>query len=151
MFRRYPIIVFLLLLSCKKQADVQQASSIVGDWIWIKSIFALPPSATNPLTPQNSGLTESIHFYANGTWKQIQSGITIDSGTYSTGHGDYLPYVGAFHYYYDSVGFYKNGSFVGWDSYNRTNDTLLFKTGLSGRYSSYLIPISGSKIYIKQP
>ncbi|MEN9599736.1 MAG: hypothetical protein RL596_2055, partial [Bacteroidota bacterium] len=98
----------------------------------------------------NSGLTESIHFYANGSWKQIQSGITIDSGTYSTGRGDYLPYVGAFHYYYDSVGFYKNGIFLGWDSYMRTNDTLLFRTGLSGRISSYLIPTSGSKFYIKK-
>ena len=77
---RYPILFFLLLFSCKKEVGVQPAS-IIGDWVWIKTRYDLPLSATNPLSPQNSGLTESIHFYANGNWKQIQSGITIDSGT----------------------------------------------------------------------
>lgn len=146
---RYPILFFLLLFSCKKEVGVQPAS-IIGDWVWIKTRYDLPLSATNPLSPQNSGLTESIHFYANGTWKQIQSGITIDSGTYSTGHGDYLPYVGAFHYYYDSVGFYKNGSFVGWDSYSVSGDTLIFGAGYSGRFSSYLLPYNDSKTYVKK-
>lgn len=110
----------------------------------------MPLSSTNPQTPQNSGLTESIHFYTNGSWKQIQSGITIDSGTYSTGHGDYLPYVGAYHFYYDSIGFYKNGGFLGWDSYSVLGDTLIFGPGYSARFSSYLLPYNGSKYYIKK-
>jgi len=148
-FKYFTIVFFLLTISCKKDVGIQPAS-IVGDWVWIKSGFALPLSATNPLTPQNSGLTESIHFYANGSWKQIQSGIAIDSGTFSTGHGDYLPYVGAYHFYYDSVGFYKNGGFLGWDSYSVSGDTLIFGPGYSARFSSYLLPYNGSKYYIKK-
>ncbi|MDP1842002.1 MAG: hypothetical protein Q8K64_01185 [Sediminibacterium sp.] len=135
--------------SCKKDAGIQPAP-IAGTWVWWKNTYALPLSATNPLTPQNSGITELMYFTLNGDWRIVRNGSTIDSGTYSLGHGSYLPYVGAYHYIYDSIGFYRAGNFLGWDSYKISNDSLVFSPGLSGRFSSYLSPYNGSRFYTKQ-
>lgn len=143
------ICSFLILLSCKKDTGIQPAP-IAGTWIWEKTRLALPLSANNPLTPQNSGITESMFFSSDGNWKITQNGNSIDSGTYSLGHGSYLPYVGAYHYIYDSIGFYKSGNFVGWDSYEIKDNSLVFNPGLSGRFSSYLLPYNGSKWFVKQ-
>lgn len=140
---------FLILLSCKKDAGIQPAP-IAGAWVWEKTYMNGPLSPTNPLTPQNSGITESMFFSSDGNWKIKQNGNTIDSGTYSLGHGSYLPYVGAYHYIYDSIGFYKGGNFVGWDSYEIKDNSLVFNPGLSGRFSSYLLPYNGSKWFVKQ-
>ncbi len=146
----YYIIFFIAFITaCKKDEGIQPVP-VAGTWIWEKTTFALPLSATNPLTPQYTGITELMYFSSNGNWKIIQGATTIDSGTYSLGHGSYLPYVGAFHYTYDSIGFYKGGNFVGWDSYEIKDNSLVFRTGLSGRFSSYLLPNGGSKYFIRQ-
>ena len=140
---------FLILLSCKKDTGIQPVP-IAGTWVWWKNTYPLPLSPTNPLTPQNSGIIESMYFTPNGDFKIIRNGTTIDSGTYSLGHGSYLPYVGAYNYIYDSIGFYRGGNFLGWDSYKISNDSLLFNPFLSGRFSSYLSPYNGSRFYTKQ-
>jgi hypothetical protein len=150
---KYVVLIlcsFLIFFSCKKDTGIQPAP-IAGAWVWFKSTDAsLPPSSTNPLTPQNSGITELMYFTQNGDWRIVRNGSTIDSGIYSIGYGTYTPYVGATVFSYDSIGFYKKNIFVGWDSYKIYNDTLKFTPGLSGRFSSYLIPYNGVKYFIKQ-
>lgn len=141
---------FLIFLSCKKDTGIQPAP-IAGAWVWWKTpISSLPPSATNPMTPQNTGISELMYFTPDGNWKIKQNGNTIDSGIYSIGHGSYLPYVGAYHYIYDSIGFYRAGNFLGWDSYKINQDTLIINPFYSGRFSSYLLPYNGIKYFIKQ-
>jgi hypothetical protein len=102
-------------------------------------------NALNPLTPQNSGITEIIKFNSDNTWIKIQNNVRTDSGTYSTGHGSYLPYVGAYNFIYDSVVYYRNGlSEKGkQDYYKIYNDTLQFCGGFAGLMGA------GSKFYIK--
>ena len=147
----YIILLFILLIVACKKDDTIQPVPVAGTWIWEKTLrLSLPINATNPQTPQNTGINESMYFSSNGAWKIIQGSTTIDSGTYSLGHGDYLPYVGAFHYTYDSIGFYKGGNFVGWDSYEIKGNSLVFNPGLSGRFSSYLLPYNGTKYFTRQ-
>lgn len=149
---KFAIFLFgfvFILGSCKKDLGIQPAP-ITGAWVWWKNTYALPLSATNPLTPQNSGISELMYFTPGGAWKVVRNGNTIDSGTYSIGHGSYLPYAGAYHYVYDSIGFYRSGNFLGWDSYKISNDSLVFNPGLSGRFSSYLAPFNGSRFYTRQ-
>jgi hypothetical protein len=135
---------------CKKD-DISQNTTIIGSWKWIYTydIYLLGPD--NPKTPANTGIQETVVFYSNMTWKQIQNNVTVDSGSYTLGHGYYLPYQGAGAYTYDSIAFYKNNMAKGWDSYEILhNDTLAFIPGLSGRYSSYLMHYNGSRWYIRQ-
>ncbi len=146
----YYLLFFISCISACKKDDGIQPVPVAGNWIWEKTRLVTPLSATNPLTPQNTGINETMYFSSNGNWKIIQGATTIDSGTYSLGHGSYLPYVGAFHYTYDSIGFYKGGNFVGWDSYEIKNNSLVFNPGLSGRFSSYLLPYNGTKYFTRQ-
>ena len=147
----YCVLFFILcIVACKKDEGIQPVS-VAGTWIWEKTLrLSLPINATNPQTPQNTGINESMCFSSNGNWKIIQGSTTIDSGTYSIGHGNYQAYVGAYNNIYDSIGFYKGGNFVGWDSYEIKGNSLVFNPGLSGRFSSYLLPYNGTKYFTRQ-
>jgi hypothetical protein len=137
--------------SCKKDKN----STIIpvqlsGTWRWIYTYQDLPLGPTNPVTPLNSGVNEIMVFNADKKWTKTQNNILVDSGTYSLGHGTYAAYPGAFIFNYDSIGLYKNNMFAGWDSYEVLHDTLVFMPYLSGRFSSYFSPGSGSKWFTRQ-
>jgi hypothetical protein len=145
------LILVLLIFSCKKDTPSITPKNIVGEWKWFQTYADLPLSPTNPSTPQNSAIEELLVFNTDKTWKQIQNSLTTDSGTYTLGHSSYTPYIGAYTYDYDSIGFYKKGVFVGWDGYLiSSGDTLIFGSGITGRFSSYMVPNNGSKWYVKQ-
>jgi hypothetical protein len=143
-------LVFILLLvvnnSCKKAPVIEPIQDITGHWQWLSSWYDGPMSDSNPKTPQNTGIQEILEFNLNKAWLKIQNNIHIDSGTYSTGHGSYLPYVGAYHFIYDSIVYYRNGiSEKGkQDYYKIFNDTLQFSPGFAGLYGGI------AKFYIKQ-
>ena len=143
------LFFFILLYSCGKDKTVVAAKDITGTWRWI---YTYRDNPTIPdLTPQNTGIQELMIFYTNKSWKKVQNNITIDSGTYSLGHGHYLPYQGAHDNIYDSIVFYKNTVQQGWDAYKIfSNDTLAFGPGWAGRYSSYTLPYNGSKWWVKE-
>jgi hypothetical protein len=144
-------LIFLLSFTQCKKDDIPQNTTIVGTWKWLYTydVYLLGPN--NPKTPSNTGIQETVNFYSDKTWTQIQNNVTVDAGSYTLGHGRYLPYQGAGEYVYDSVAFYKNNIVKGWDSYEILhNDTLVFIPGLSGRYSSYLMHYNGSRWYIRQ-
>ena len=147
-----PILYTLLMIllcniiscSCKQTVSNTTPASIAGKWKWVETYFDYAPSDSNPLTPAYNGIQEFIYYNTDATWKKIQNNKTVDSGTYSTGHGSYLPYAGAYDYIYDSVKYYHSITGANWDYYTITNDTLLFSGGFAG------IIGSGSKIYIRQ-
>ena len=142
------VLFFVLLVSnsCKKDPVIEPTQDITGQWEWISSWYDGPMSDSNPKTPQNTGIQEMIQFNSNYTWLKIQNNIHIDSGTYSTGHGSYLPYIGAYHFIYDSIVYYRNGiSEKGkQDYYKIVNDTLQFSPGFAGIYGGI------ARFYIKQ-
>jgi hypothetical protein len=125
---------------------IETTEDITGQWTWLSTWGDSPMSNSNPKTTQNTGIQEKIEFNSNKTWLKIQNSIHIDSGTYSTGHGSYLPYIGAYNFIYDSVVYYRNGisEKVTQDYYKIFNDTLQFCSGFAG------IVGGGSKFYIKQ-
>lgn len=166
-FITFLVVGCFVFIQCNKNI-IKQAVPITGTWKWVYTYKINPLSPTNPATPTNTGIQETLTFYSNNTWKQIQNSVTIDSGNYFIGHGyNYirgdscvtLDSLGNIHFVpckpdtseYDSISFYKNGNRAGWDSYEILhNDTLVFIPYLSRRFSSYLLPYNGSKWYIKQ-
>ena len=136
----------LVINSCKKDPVTEPAKDITGQWIWLSSWTIEPLDDSNPKNPQNTGIHETIRFYENKTWLKIQNNVHLDSGTYSVGHGSYLPYVGAYNYIYDSVVYFRNGKSEQWahDYYKIYNDTLQFSNGFAGICGGV------SKFYSKQ-
>lgn len=145
------LFVSIITLCCFTQCDRDDVPTIVGTWQWIYTYEDYLLGPNNPKTPSNTGIEETVIFYSDQTWKQIQNNVTTDSGSFTVGHGSYLPYQGAYNYVYDSIVFYKNNVPVGWDAYKILhNDTLVFSPGLAGRFISYFLPNNGSKWYVKQ-
>jgi hypothetical protein len=148
-FTKLIICLMLLISSCKKEEKVQDPGLIAGSWKWIYTWNDLAPGPTNPLTPINSGVQETYLFRSDYTYEQTYYAPTLEdlpiaSGTFSVGHGSYLPYVGAKTFDYDSIIYYYNGKPVKTDFYKVINDTLIFSTGFRG--------LSGgnTKAYLKQ-
>jgi hypothetical protein len=118
----------------------------VGDWNWIKTYPAGNPASYPhyPITPENSGTTEKLSFTANLQFTQTINDTLIQSGTYSTGHGTYLPYAGGHLYTYDSVCYFVQGVKKNIDYYSiLNNDTLVFSSSFAGVIGG------GSKYFIK--
>ena len=145
------IITFILFLffSCKKD-NPDITADISGQWEWIKTLTVYP---SDPVTPENSGIHESLVFNTNHEWRWTVNAIKIDSGTYSTGHGSFTPYIGAYVYIYDSVLY--NRTIIrtkAWDYYIIFNDTLQFCPGFAGMFASlnsfnFPIGFNGSKLW----
>jgi hypothetical protein len=146
------LLLMLLIFSCKKSPNIV-SKDITGNWEWILTQSVYP---SDPVTPQSSGIYQTLEFKADNKWGMIENGIKVDSGTYSLGHGCYLPYVGAHEFIYDSIVYYRDGiNQNAWDYYNVFNDTLQFCPGLSGKlasYNSFNFPdgFNGTKILIKK-
>jgi len=147
------LLVLLISNSCKKDPVIEPTQDITGQWQWLSTWYLGPipftTSDTNPKTlqtPQNTGIQEIIEFNSNKTWLKIQNNIHVDSGTYSTGHGSYLAYNGAYKFVYDSIVYFRNGitEKVYHDYYKIFNDTLQFSRGLAGISGGVCI------FYIKQ-
>ena len=143
------VIIFLLLYiligsSCTKSNSPVTPVNVVGKWKWVATYFDYPLGPSNPSTPGNSGILEYIIFNNDATWKKIQNNVTVDSGTFSTGHGSYQPFPSATKYVYDSVKYFNSLQGNTWDYYSRSNDTLTFSGGFAGIYGT------GSKMFIKQ-
>ena len=145
-------IIFALCLlasvinSCEKVQVKDPRQDISGQWLWLSTWFDGNMSDSNPKTPENSGIHEILKFNPNKTYSKIQNNVLVEFGTYSTGHGSYWPYVGAYNYIYDSIVYYRNdiSEKATKDYYKIFNDTLIFSYGFAGYVGSF------SKFYIKQ-
>jgi hypothetical protein len=145
------ILITAMIFSCKKD-QINPAKDITGKWKWLSYYKVYLLSDSNPLTPQNTGIQEVLVFNANHTWVKTQNNVKIDSGTFSIGHGSHTPYPGAGTAIYDSIAYLNNGlKIYGWQDYYRIfNDTLQICPGFADQFTSYSIPYSGSKFYIRQ-
>ena len=149
-------LLFLLLLSfilvcCSKDSSVVPAT-ITGQWKWIATYKDYPRGPTNPLTPLNTGIHETLIFDANNNWTLLRNDTIINNGTYTIGHGTYTNLSHAI-FIYDSIKYYKNSTPIigGVDYYKIYHDSLSFNPGLSGNWVSYSVSyVGGSKWYLKQ-
>jgi hypothetical protein len=148
------LISLFLAASCKKNQEPTPESTggLSGKWKWIDSWLDAPLSDSNPRTPKNTGFQEEIEFKNNHTWIKSQNNILTDSGTFSTGHGSYTPYAGAYTYIYDSIVYYHHGlSEKGTqDYYKISNDTLMFCGCFAGFYAKADATEGASKRFIKR-
>lgn len=148
-FKKYIIIPLIILpfFSCKKTDTTSNVApkEVVGKWKWIYTYLNATNPPVNPITPQNTGINETITYYADRTWSKIQNNNLIDSGSYSIGHGNRRTYPGSVTIY-DSIQYYLNNVAVTGkvDYYFIAGDSLNFNPGYSGVYSG------DSKWLIKQ-
>lgn len=136
MIRKLNFVCFLsLFISCNKDNLNNIPLTVVGNWNWILTYPGGNPSAYPyyPFTPLNTGKKMGYIFNENNSFSKSLNDTTIQSGTFSTGHGNYLPYVGAYNNIYDSVNFYISGIKVDTKFYYKNgNDTLVFCSGCRG-------------------
>jgi hypothetical protein len=89
----------------------------VGTWSWSITYLDEPG---NPLTPQNTGKTETFIYNSDKTWRDIVNNVAVDSGTYAV-----FPINRKMgNYTYDSIAYYKNNIQTDWDGYRIDGDTL---------------------------
>ena len=144
------LIISILILpyfSCKKADTTANVApkEVAGKWKWIYTYLYATNPPVNPLTPQNTGINEIITYYADKTWSKIQNNNLIDSGSYSTGHGNRPTSPGTV-VIYDSIQYYLNNVPISGkvEYYFISGDSLNFNPGYSGVYSG------DSKWLIKQ-
>lgn len=130
-------VALLLMVSCKKEASSFLADeAIIGQWGWSVQYTGSP---LYTLTPQNTGINETLVFYEDRNWIIVQNSVIVKSGTYKTSrvtksNGEQ---VNAIHY---------NNSNLDTDSttyYKIYNDSLIFSNDFGGTVGS------GARIYIK--
>ncbi len=132
-------ILFLAItvfISCKK-SNISPAT-LAGNWNWISTINDGAPGPFNPLTPVNSGITQSLTFTNTG-WVLKINNLIVDSGTYTTSLAKNLSGESI-----NRISYYKTNSQT--DSityYSIIKDTLIFSYDFSGTAGS------GASEYIK--
>lgn len=93
---RYLILgfAFFICFSCKKDNSQNNAldpllDPLMGNWNWViqhnNGIYT-GGFTGNPfgdtLTPANTGISETLSFYANGEWTLLHNGLKVGSGIY---------------------------------------------------------------------
>ncbi len=71
----------ILFNSCKKSNI--SPPILVGSWNWISTFNDGAPGPLNPLTPLNSGITQSLTF-TEANWVLTKNNLVVSSGTYTT-------------------------------------------------------------------
>ncbi len=129
-------LAIVISISCKKSN--MSAPSVVGDWNWISTFNDGAPGPLNPLTPINSGISQSLTFTNTG-WVLKINNMIVNSGVYTTSIAENLGGQSI-----NRIGYFKANSAT--DSityYSITNDTLTFSYDFSGSVGS------GSSTYIR--
>jgi hypothetical protein len=105
------IIASFCSCACKKETKPTPDPNLVGNWHWVSQDRG---SLVNRLTPQNTGINETLQIKRDGSWQLIQNTVMIHSGTYATRleTTSVGKQVSAIHYYIpnvvtDSTAFYQ--------------------------------------------
>ena len=125
-------IVLVIFQSCKK--DTASHSNLIRNWGWTMTSTGAGPGPRNPLTPQNSGITQSLIFSENN-WVLTRNNRTVSSGTFTTSiakNNVTGQNVNCIHY------FRMNNPVDSLEYYSVSNDTLIFSTYLIGALGSGL-------------
>lgn len=82
-------LAFFTCISCKKTAHPDEpvnplAVPLIGTWNWVLQYYSFYPSnfSANPLTPANTGISETLTFNTNGQWRVVRNGVYFSGGTY---------------------------------------------------------------------
>ena len=145
------VVTMFLFCGCDFEVDnVQQSTTIIGRWRWISTMKVIPFSDTNPATPLNTCINESLIFQEDGCWKKIENDILVDSGSFTIGHVVYINQSNV-KCDYDSLGYYVNKIPVvdGVDFFKINNDTLVFCSYFACRWTSYTLKHAGTKRWVK--
>jgi hypothetical protein len=129
-------LAITVFISCKKSNI--SPPNLVGNWNWISTFNDGGPGPLNPLTPINSGMTQSLTF-TNSSWVLKINNLIVESGTYTTSIAKNLLGESI-----NRIGYYKTNSPT--DSityYSISRDTLIFSYDFSGSAGS------GATAYIK--
>jgi hypothetical protein len=124
-------------INCKKSNI--SPPILVGNWNWELTFNDGAPGPLNPLTPINSGMTQSLTF-TNTSWALKINNLMIESGTYTTSIAKNLLGESI-----NRIDYHKTNSPA--DSityYSITKDSLIFSYDFSGTVGS------GSSTYIKE-
>lgn len=76
------LITGILFTACKKEEQpVPTDTAVLGQWNWTAQYRGTPGST---LTPQNTGITETLVLNADNSWSLVQNGSAVNSGTFRT-------------------------------------------------------------------
>jgi hypothetical protein len=139
-FMKKILLVLILVITfspgCKKTNVLPQ--SILGGWSWVSTSNDGAPGPLNPLTPLNSGFTQSISF-TDTNWFFGKNSVIISSGTYTTSIAKNTlgENINQIHFYHlnsqtDSITYYKI-----------SKDSMIFSYDFSGTVGS------GASVYIR--
>jgi hypothetical protein len=122
--------------SCKENDVPVYPITMIGEWKWVKTYTMTPLGDMNPLTPENTGITESIILKADSSWSKIKNQEVVEFGEkFTIGTGIYF-LDGSSQYIYDSILYIKNGVPVETDYFKIENDNLIFSFGFAGATGS---------------
>jgi hypothetical protein len=131
-------ILNLSFVSCKKEKLSSADKAVIGQWEWIVQYSDGGPGHT--LTPQNTGIQETLALNNDHSWSVIQNNLIVRSGSFKTSIQTNRrdEKVNSIHYYSnrnnsDSVSYFKV-----------YNDTLMFSTDLMGSIGG------GTRYYSRQ-
>jgi hypothetical protein len=119
------LFIFLIGLllginSCTKEK--QAPPELIGNWQWKITHVGAPWDGK---TPENTGVEKLLVLTEDFGWTRFENNITVGSGTFSVGQGEYI--AGSRFLIYDSIVYHKSDiMFPEWDYYEVEADTLTF-------------------------
>lgn len=138
MTKKLTILFFAttVMISCKKSNISPPV--LAGNWNWISTLNDGAPGPLNPLTPVNSGITQSLTF-TNTNWTLKINNLIVSSGTYTASISHNLLGESINRISYANT----NGTTDSVTYYSISSDSLIFSYDFSGSAGS------GATVYIK--
>lgn len=71
----------MLILSCSKERQSSADKQLVGQWTWQSTSVGSPQ---NTLTPQSTGVQETLTLNSDKSWSKVKNGAVVDNGSFRT-------------------------------------------------------------------
>ncbi len=131
------ITLFFLIggVGCKEEVQeiinppyIENSGTLLGTWYWEKSYVGGELNASNPQTPQNTGVIKSLIFNKDSSWILKEHDNIIKGERFTVGRGLYIPNMTE----YDSICYYQDKQIIKIDYYKLYGNTLDFCFGFRG-------------------
>lgn len=85
--RKATLLIALLFFGCSKKKDSNVASSdVIGSWKWVFQAGSAPnwggPTFGDTLTPENTGIQETLTFNPYGNYSVVENGRRVKFGSF---------------------------------------------------------------------
>lgn len=114
--------------------SIENPGTLLGTWYWKKTYTMNELSDSNPQTPQNSGITQSLILKNDSSWTLIEKNKTTNGDKFTIGKGIYNEMGTPIEY--DSICLYQDNKIIKVDYYKLYGNTLdfcyCFKGGITG-------------------